>query len=178
LRPLGEAAPELAALQARVAELESQVQETRDRWIRAVADLDNARKRARHELAEVQLQATAGVLRDILTVVDSFERALEAGPHKSDAPAEAKAVYEGVSLIYRQLSDVLSRRGVKPIEAVGQPFDPRRHEAVAQVPVTEGLEDGVVALEMQRGYLFGDRVLRPSKVAVAAREAESEAETG
>lgn len=150
----------------------------RERWIRAVADLDNARKRARHEMAEAQLQAVAGVLRDVLLVMDSFERALETGVPRADAPPEAKAVQEGLNLIYRQLQDMLARRGAKPIQAIGQPFDPRRHEAVAQVPAAEGLEDGVVALEMQKGYLFGDRVLRPSKVAVAAREAEGEAEVG
>jgi molecular chaperone GrpE len=181
LRPLGETAQapdEIAVLQGRIAELQGELEEMRERWIRAVADLDNARKRARHEMAEAQLQAIAGVLRDILLVMDSFERALETGAPRADAPAETKAVREGVSLIHRQLLDILARRGVKPVEAIGQPFDPRRHEAVAQVPATEGLEDGVVALEMQKGYLFGDRVLRPSKVAVAAREAEGEAEVG
>jgi len=181
LRPLGEAAPttdEVAALQTRVAALEEELRETRDRWVRAAADLDNARKRARHEMAEAQLQAIAGVLRDVLPVVDSFERAVETAAPGPDAAAETRAVYEGVSLIYRQLLEMLTRRGVKPMEATGQPFDPRRHEAVAQVPATEGLEDGVVALEMQKGYLLGERVLRPSKVAVAAREANGEAEVG
>jgi molecular chaperone GrpE len=181
LRPLGEtsqAPDEIAVLQGRIAELEGELEEMRERWIRAVADLDNARKRARHEMAEAQLHAVAGVLRDILLVMDSFERALETGAPRADASAETKAVQEGLNLIYRQLQDMLTRRGARPIEAIGQPFDPRRHEAVAQVPATEGLEDGLVALEMQKGYLFGDRVLRPSKVAVAAREAGGEADVG
>jgi molecular chaperone GrpE len=175
---VAEGADEIAALQGRVAEVQRDLEEMRERWIRAVADLDNARKRARHEMAEAQLQAVAGVLRDVLLVMDSFERALETGAPRADAPADTRVVHEGMNLIYRQLQDMLARRGAKPVEAIGQPFDPRRHEAVAQVPATEGLEDGVVALEMQKGYLFGDRVLRPSKVAVAVREAEGEAEVG
>ncbi len=164
---------ELDMLKLDVARLEDQLQTMRDRYVRAMADLDNARKRARHEMAEAQVHAVAGVLLDVLTVVDNFERALETMAPGADASPESKAIYDGISLIYRQLVDLLSRRGVKPIEAVGKPFDTHRHEAVVQVPTRESQEDGIVALETQRGYLFGDRVLRPSKVGVAVREAES-----
>lgn len=163
---------ELDLLKKEVALLESQLQTMRDRYVRAMADLDNARKRARHELAEAQVHAQAGVLLDVLNIVDNFERALESMAPSVDASPETKAVHEGVSLIYRQLVDMLARRGVKPIETVGKPFDTHRHEAVVQVPTANSDEDGLVALETQRGYTFGDRVLRPAKVGVAVREEE------
>jgi molecular chaperone GrpE len=172
--PAAEAEGQTAAaeemLQQQVALLEAQLKTMRDSYLRAMADLDNTRKRARHELAEAQLRASADLLLDILPIVDNFERAQETMAPGPGAPPEVQAVYDGVSLIYRQLMDLLARRGVKSIEAVGKPFDTRRHEAVVQVPVASDEADGVVALETQKGYLLGDRVLRASKVGVAVRE--------
>ncbi len=159
-------------LQGELALLEGQLQDMRDRYLRAVADLDNARKRARKEMAEVQVQAVSGVMLGMLTIVDSFERALETSKPGVDGSAETKAVYEGMRLIYRQLMDMLTRRGVRPIEALGQPFDPSVHEAVVQVPASEDQEEGEVALELEKGYHFGERVLRPTKVGVAMTEVE------
>jgi len=167
---VAEESAEVEKLQAEVARLEEQGQMMRDRYLRAAADLDNARKRARNELAEAQVQAAGGVLLEVLAIADNFERALETIAPGPEASAERKAMYEGVSLIYRQLLEMLVRHGVRPIEAVGQPFDPRKHEAVVQVPAEGEDADGLVTLETQRGYLFGDRVLRPSRVGVAVRE--------
>jgi len=169
-----EAAPkeesEVAVLQEELGLLETQLQNMRDRYIRAVADLDNSRKRAGQAIMEARKEAVAGVLSEVLSVVDDFERALEIARPGAKAPRETRAVYEGVELIYRQLMQMLERRGVRGIEAVGQAFDPTRHEAVAQVPASDEVKEGTVALEMQKGYLVGDRVLRPSKVCVAVRE--------
>ena len=165
---------EIEVLQEEVALLEQQLQQMRDRYVRAVADLDNARKRARQAITDARHQAVGGVLLDLLTLLDNFERALETANPGPNAPPETQAVYDGVALIYRQLRDLLERRGVKPIEAMGQPFDPSRHEAVTQVPVDEDHEEGMVALEVQKGYLHGDRVLRPSRVGVAVYEAAQE----
>jgi len=162
---------EIEVLQEEVALLEQQLQQMRDRYVRAVADLDNVRKRARQAISEARHQAVGGVLLDLLTLLDNFERALETANPGPNAPPETQAVYDGVALIYRQLRDLLERRGVKPIEAMGRPFDPSRHEAVTQVPVDEDHEEGMVALEVQKGYLHGDRVLRPSRVGVAVHEA-------
>jgi molecular chaperone GrpE len=163
---------EAEVLQNELALLETQLHNMRDRYIRAVADLDNARKRARQAIGEARVQAVAAVLRDVLTLVDNFERALETAQPTADAPAETRAVYEGVALIYRQLMEMWERQGVAAIEAVGRPFDPTRHEAVAQIPASEKEKEGRVALEMQKGYMLGDRVLRPSKVGVVVHEAE------
>ncbi len=177
--PTAEAASsDIELLKKEVSLLEGQLQSMRDRYVRAMADLDNTRKRARHESAEAQVHAVAGVLLDVLTVVDNFERAMETMKPGADASPETRAIYDGVSMIYRQLMDILGRRGVKPIEAMGKPFDTHRHEAVVQVPTRNSEEDGLVALETQRGYLFGDRVLRPSKVGVAVREAETSEKRG
>jgi len=167
-----EQASDAETLQGELALLEGQLQDMRDRYVRAVADLDNARKRARKEMAEVQVQAVSGVMLGMLTIVDSFERALETSRPGVDGSAETKAVYEGMRLIYRQLMDMLTRRGVRPIEALGQPFDPSVHEAVVQVPASEDQEEGEVALQLEKGYYFGERVLRPSKVGVVVSEAE------
>jgi molecular chaperone GrpE len=167
-----EQASDAETLQGEIALLEGQLQDMRDRYVRAVADLDNARKRARKEMAEAQVHAVSGVMLGLLTIVDSFERALETAKPGVDATAETKAVYEGMRLIYRQLMDMLTRRGVRPIEALGQPFDPSVHEAVVQVPMSEDQEEGAVALELEKGYYFGERVLRPSKVGVSVSEAE------
>jgi molecular chaperone GrpE len=157
---------EVGVLQEELSLLETQLQSMRDRYIRAVADLENARKRARQAIAEARTQGTAGVLADLLVLVDNFERALGTSRPVKDAPQETRAIYEGVDLIYRQLMQLLQRQGVGPIEAVGEIFDPGRHEAVAQIPASEGQKEGTVALETQKGYMMGDRVLRPSKVGV------------
>jgi len=162
--------PELELLQQELALLETQLQHMRDRYIRAIADLDNARKRGKQAILEARAQAVAGVLLDLLGLADNFERALETARARPQAPAKTRAVYDGVALIYRQLLEILERRGVKPIAAVGEPFDPSRHEAVAQIPATEDQKDGTVALEMQKGYLLGNQVLRPSKVGVVVHE--------
>lgn len=167
--------PEVEVLGEELALLETQLENMRDRYIRAVADLDNARKRAKQAIADARKQAVSGVLLELLTLMDSFERALETADPGPRAPAETRAVYGGIELIYRQLVSLLERRGVKPIEAMGQPFDPTRHEAVAQVP-TEEQKEGTVALEMQKGYLHGNQVLRYSRVGVAVQEPDREKE--
>jgi len=161
--------PELEVLQREIGLLESQLQDMRDRYIRAVADLDNMRKRSRRDMKEAQQRAVSSLLLDLLVVVDNFERAL--GPARASARGEGKAVYDGVALIYRQLMDMLGRRGVKPIAAVGERFDPARHEAVAQVPAEPNQEEGTIALEVQKGYFHGEEVLRPSKVGVTVHGA-------
>lgn len=161
---------EVVVLQKELQLLEGQLQDMRDRYVHAVADLDNMRKRTRREVREAQHRAASSVLLDVLTVVDNFERAL--GAVNEMKHGNAKALYDGITLIYRQLMDTLGRRGVKPIPAVGQRFDPAVHEAVAQVPAGPDQEEGVVALEIQRGYVYGDQVFRPAKVGVTVHTAQ------
>ena len=130
-----------------------------DRLARLQAEFDNARKRGAREQQEFRDFAAADVIRSILPTLDSFERALKAGGDASDFRS-------GIEHIYRQLQDALQKTGVQPIAAVGQPFDPRVHEAIEMVETTE-VPDHHVLDELQRGYKYKDRLLRPAMVRVA-----------
>jgi molecular chaperone GrpE len=130
-----------------------------DRLARLQAEFDNARKRAVREQQEFREFAAAEVVKNILPTLDSFERALKAGGDASD-------FRNGIELIYRQFQDALQKIGVQPILAMGQPFDPRLHEAVEMVDTTE-VPDHHVLDELQRGYKYKDRLLRPAMVRVA-----------
>ena len=132
-----------------------------DRLARLQAEFDNARKRATREQQEFREFAASDVIKNILPVIDSFERAL-----KAPATGDANDLRSGLELIYRQFQDALQKLGVQPIEAVGKPFDPRLHEAVEMVETTEA-EDHQVLDEFQRGYNYKGRLLRPAMVRVA-----------
>jgi molecular chaperone GrpE len=131
-----------------------------DRLARLQAEFDNARKRAAREQQEFREFAAADVLRNILPILDSFERALKA------VGGESGEFRSGVELIYRQFQDALQKMGVQPIPAAGQLFDPRVHEAIEMVDTTE-VKDHHVLDELQRGYKYKDRLLRPAMVRVA-----------
>jgi len=147
------------ALEAKSREAE----EHRDRYLRAAAEFDNARKRAARERDEYTRYANESLLRELLPVLDNFERALQAARGE---PAAA-AVTSGVELIQRELLRLLEKFGVTSFTSVGQPFDPERHEAIARVPA-QGRPDGTVVDETARGYLLNGRVLRPAMVTVAS----------
>jgi molecular chaperone GrpE len=141
--------------------LKSERDALQDRLLRTAAEFDNYRKRIDRERREQSESAAANLLIEILPVVDNLERALRApsGP-------EAAGLRAGVELIHRQLLDLLRKRGVTPIEALGADFDPRFHQAVSQES-SDTHRDGEVMEEMQRGYMLGDRLLRPAMVKVA-----------
>ncbi len=130
-----------------------------DRLARLQAEFDNARKRAVREQQEFREFAAADVIKNFLPILDSFERALKAGGDAGD-------FRNGVELIYRQFQDALQKIGVQPIVSMGQPFDPRVHEAVEMVDTTE-VPDHHVLDELQRGYKYKERLLRPAMVRVA-----------
>jgi molecular chaperone GrpE len=130
-----------------------------DRLARLQAEFDNARKRAVREQQEFREFAAADVIRSFLPILDSFERALKAGGDAGD-------FRNGVELIYRQFQDALQKIGVQPIPALGQAFDPRVHEAVEMVDTSE-VPDHHVFDELQRGYKYKERLLRPAMVRVA-----------
>ncbi|HEV8398116.1 MAG TPA: nucleotide exchange factor GrpE [Vicinamibacterales bacterium] len=132
-----------------------------DRLLRTAAEFDNYRKRIDRERREQSESAAASLLVEILPVVDNLERAL-----RSPSGPEATGYRAGVELILRQLLDTLRKRGVTPIEALGTDFDPRFHQAVSQ-EASETHRDGEVMEEMQRGYMLGERLLRPAMVKVA-----------
>ncbi len=142
--------------------LEIQAAETADKVLRVMADFDNYKKRQARQYDELVRSTSGRLLGEILDVIDNFERAMEHANGKTDLDA----FREGTQLIYNQMRDLLSRHQVEPIEALGKPFDPNLHEAMMQVE-SDKYDDGMVALEISRGYKHGDRVLRHSKVGVA-----------
>ena len=144
---------------AEVTKLKAERDALVDRLARAQADFDNARKRASREQQEYRDYALSDTVKSLLPVLDSFDRALE---HN----AEASEFRSGIELINKQLHDVLTKLGLRPIPAKGEPFDPHLHQAVEMVDTTE-VEDYHVLDELQRGYKLKDRLLRPAMVRVA-----------
>lgn len=154
-------ATEPAGAQGSPADLEKERDAYRDQLLRARAEFDNFRKRMERERLQMAARATEDAVRDFLPIVDDLERALAA-----DTGDVGSTFHQGVEMIHRQMVDMLRRRGVEPIEAVGEDFDPNIHEAVAYEPAA-GRREGEIIGELRRGYRMGDRLLRPSMVRVA-----------
>jgi molecular chaperone GrpE len=133
-----------------------------DLLLRKTAEFDNFRKRTERERQALSEAAAADLITELLPLVDDLERALQADA----GDAGASAYRRGVELIHRQLLEVLKKRGVRPIEALGAEFDPYYHQAVSHEPA-EGRGEGEVLEEFRRGYMLGDRLLRPAMVKVA-----------
>ena len=156
-----EGAPAPAAASDAVQTLSQERDSLRDRLLRTAAEFDNFRKRVDRERRELSEFAAADLLSEFLPIVDNFERALQA-----PAPAEAEGFRTGIEMIHKQMLDLLRKRGVTPIEALGADFDPNFHQAVIHEASGEH-RDGEVIAELQRGYMLGDRLLRPAMVKVA-----------
>ncbi len=158
---------------SREVELAQRVTELEDKLLRKAAEFDNYRKRTAAQYEFMAQSATDQMLVQLIEVMDNFERAIE---HATDSASDGSLI-EGTKLIYNQLAEILKRHQVEPIEAVGQPFDHKLHDALMQVDSDE-FEEGVVALEMARGYKIGSRVIRHSKVGVSKGESSDDAEAG
>jgi molecular chaperone GrpE len=162
----GGEAPGAAAAPAAGSEGASELQKQRDdyydRLLRTTAEFDNFRKRIERERQQFADATIGDVMEDLLPIVDDLERAI-----KAEAGSEgAEAYRRGVELILKQIEELLRKRGVSAIDAVGSDFDPHVHQAVAYEPA-EGRREGEVVEEFRRGYRLGDRLLRPSMVKVA-----------
>lgn len=157
-------AAELRAAEAelRAAEAGRRAEDLLSQLQRMKADFDNYRRRMTQEQARWQDGAVARFVAELLPVVDNLERGLDSAA----ASGEGASLREGIALTLRQLHEVLERHGVRPIEAVGTPFDPERHEAMARVEEGDRAEDTVVE-EFRKGYLYKGSVLRPALVKVA-----------
>lgn len=149
-------------LEERLNTLEQENQRLRDQAIRAVADLDNFRRRAMQERDQVVQYANERLLKAVLPIVDDFKRSVESGEQSKDF----QGFYQGVSMIYDKLRKILDAQGVTRIEPVGQPFNVELHEALMRQP-SDAPEDTVIS-ELEPGYMYGDRVLRHAKVIVSA----------
>jgi molecular chaperone GrpE len=141
---------------------EREREELRELYQRALAELENARKRHQREMAEQRQYSVSELARDLLEVLDNLQRALAGlGPEHENDPLAA-----GVRLVEEQLVKTLRNHGVRPIAALGQPFDPMRHQAVLQEE-TDQAAPGTITEELVRGYHLADRLLRPTTVKVA-----------
>jgi molecular chaperone GrpE len=153
---------ELANLRQQLAAKEQEAKENYDRYVRQIAEAENFKKRNARERDDAIRFANEMLLKDLLPVIDNLERAIA---HAASGE-NGKPLVEGVEMVLKGFLDVLSKFGVSQIVAVGQPFDPSKHEAIAQV-VSDSHEPNVVIEELHRGYMFRDRLLRAALVSVA-----------
>ena len=155
------AGPAPAAKADAMAELRREKDALQDRLLRTAAEFDNYRKRIDRERRDQADAAVADAIEELLPIVENLERALEVPPG-----GDTDVYRKGVELIHQQMAELLRKRGVKPIRAVGADFDPRFHEAVMHEASSEHRE-GEVMDELSRGYMLGERLLRPAMVKVA-----------
>jgi molecular chaperone GrpE len=164
-----ETSPEQAALTADIAELEAKLEKMaqdreslHDQLLRTMADMQNFRRRVESERGQIQLRASEALLRDLLPVLDTFDRTLKA----AEVGASAESMAEGIRGVDRQLRSILENRRLTRIAAAGQHFDPALHDAVLVDQVSDQPE-GTIVEELEAGYMLGDQVLRPASVKVA-----------
>ncbi len=154
-------APDTGNVTAAPDTLQKERDDLYDRLLRKTAEFDNFRKRVERDRKDMIEWAAADVIGDLISIVDDFDRALAA-----EAPPEAQSFKAGLELIQRQLAELLKKRGVSTVEALGADFDPHLHQAVAYEEVP-GAREGEVVGVMAKGYKLGDRLLRPALVKVA-----------
>ncbi len=159
-----ELASEIEALRGELEQLRNDAQESRDHYLRVLADFDNFRKRQRDEVMRRISIAREELLINLLPIIDNFQRALQSAEQQHSY----ESLVEGVSLTLRQILDMLSREGVQPIDSVGQEFNPEFHEAVMRTE-TDDYPEGTIIEEFERGYTMDGKVLRPSRVRVAVK---------
>lgn len=135
-----------------------------DQLLRRQAEFENYRKRTERDRAETYNRARADIITELLPVIDNFDRALSSLETSSE---DAAGLRHGIELIHKQFKDILTKLGLEPVEAVGRPFDPHVHEAVA-TELTDAHEENTIVAEFERGYKLGDKLLRPAKVKVAS----------
>ena len=166
---VGDGEQEVVALKAETADL-------KDRLLRALAEVENVRRRSERERLDASQYAVTKFARDMLSVADNLKRALDAYPPdaRANASPQVKAVIEGVEATERHLQSTLERHGIKLIDTAGAKFDPNLHQAIAEVPA-QGKPPGSIMNVVQTGYLIADRLLRPAMVTVARAGSEGAA---
>lgn len=141
---------------------EAQLAALNDKYLRLYSEFDNYRKRTNKEKLDLIATAGAGVVKDMLTVLDDFERAIA----NNDKVEDIQAVKDGFVLIHNKLKSVLESKGLKQMQAKGEPFDPEMHEAIANIPAPSDDLKGKVVDDVERGYYLNDKVIRYAKVVV------------
>jgi molecular chaperone GrpE len=166
-QPQGAAGEAAKSLDEVVTALQAEVGELKDRWLRAHAEVENIRKRAEREREDAAKYAITKLARDIVSVGDNFQRAIDAvPPGAAEQDPTLKSFLEGVTMTERELLNVLDRHGIKRLQPINEPFNPHLHQAVTQVPRSD-VPAGTVVEVYQAGYTIEDRVLRPAMVGVA-----------
>lgn len=155
---------EIDELKSQIEKLTQEVATYKDKWLRTEADLDNYKKRVHKERLEQLKYGYESLIRELLPVIDNLERAIE----YSKKHAQKDSLYEGVELTLKLLKKVIEGFGVNEIESVGKLFDPSLHEGVG-VEEGEDYEDNVIIKELEKGYLYRDRLIRPAKVIVGRK---------
>lgn len=165
LAPQGEGEEEASA-----PSLEEQLAETKDQLLRAMAEVENTRKRAQREKEDMAQYAVTTFARDLLSVADNLNRAIESlsTSDQKETQKVAKTLLEGVEITEKELLKVLEKHKIKKIEALDQPFDPNFHQAMVEIPSDEK-EAGIILQEMQTGYTIAGRLLRPALVGIAKK---------
>ncbi len=152
----------------RIEALRNDLETARQDVLYARADAQNVRRRAEKDVADARTFAATGFARDILSVADNLVRAVEAIPSELRANDKMKGLVAGIEATQRELDKVFAQHGITRIAAIGLPLDPNQHQAMLEIP-DEDAEPGTVVQEMQPGYLFRDRLLRPAMVGVARK---------
>ncbi len=167
-----ENAEETPETTSEVADLQTELKETKDRLLRQVAEFQNYKRRTEQEKTMLFEAGKAKVVQQMLEILDDFTRSVDAVKQLEEKEDQLQEGYEqlkqGVELVFDKFQNELTRLGVEPIEAKGQPFNEQEHEALMQQPAPEDTEPGTVLEEIQKGYRMGDRVLRHTRVVVAA----------
>ncbi len=149
--------------------------EAHDRYLRTYADFENYRKRMQRDLADFKKYANEQMARELLSVVDHLALAIK---HASETDESSQGLRQGVELVYKQLHDMLEKFGITPFTAQGEPFDPKKHDAVSQ-EITDAVPENTVVQVFQEGYMYHDKVLRHAKVSVSKKpQAETKTEQG
>lgn len=152
---------ELIEAQAKIAELEAQLEQKENRYLRLQADFDNFRRRSKLELEASEKYRAQSLITDLLPALDNFDRALSTQVDEE----QAKTLKQGMEMVYKSLVDALKKEGAEQIDAVGQEFDPNFHQAIMQVE-DANFGSNIVVEEFQKGFTLKDRVIRPSMVKV------------
>ena len=173
LEPQVEPEAMVRALQALLEEKEKELAATKDQALRALAEVENTRRRTERELADMSKYAVTGFARDLVAVLENLQRALDSIPPELEEANPAVAnLATGVGMTLKELLSVFARQGIKRIDPMGEKFDHNFHQAVAQIDVADA-EPGTVVQVLQAGYIIHDRLLRPAMVAVASASASA-----
>ncbi len=168
------AAAEADDQEARIAKLEAEVADLKDRLLRAAAETENIRKRSLKDVEDARKFATRQFSGDVLAVADNLARALEYVTDEARKDDGSKGLIEGVEMTLKEFASILERHGIRPVEAMGEPFDPNLHQAMFEVESAD-VAAGHVMQVMRVGYTIHDRLLRPAMVGVAKAPADDQA---